>query len=136
MADLFAIMYVSAAVTPFQEAELEALLVQAREFNRQHEISGLLLYRDGNFMQLIEGPKEHVESLYSRILADPRHHMIITLLQEPVSDRLFSGWAMAYKPLTEPDWRELMEEIRRGEGAGPLDSHKLLKVLLSFWQRG
>jgi hypothetical protein len=57
---VYYLVYVSAAVTWFSEAELRALLTGARFRNENADITGMLLYKDGNFMQALEGSEAAV----------------------------------------------------------------------------
>jgi hypothetical protein len=65
----------------FSEEELIQLLETSRQNNAKIGVTGMLLYKDGNFMQLIEGPEEAVRALHAKISIDPRHRGLMTLLQ-------------------------------------------------------
>ena len=96
---MYFLVYASSATKPFNEQELIELLNVSRRNNEKAEITGMLLYRDGNFMQYLEGPKENVLTSMTRISNDSRHHGIITLLQKETPIREFSDWAMGFKSL-------------------------------------
>ncbi len=81
--------------------ELEELLTQARRFNQEHDVSGLLIYRGGNFLQILEGPIEVLTRLYSRILHDKRHTDIRLLLHATIEKRMFERWHMGLLNLEE-----------------------------------
>ena len=72
-------VYISSAVRLMTDAELVSLLRQCRANNEKAGITGMLLYKGGNFMQALEGPEEDVDRLQRRIETDPRHTGIITL---------------------------------------------------------
>lgn len=110
---LFFVLYVSQAVRPMQENEIEALLEQTRQFNKINGITGCLLHRDGWFMQLIEGSPEKVMALVEKIKLDPRHKDMQVVIQGPERRRLFPEWSMGYREVDqandEPDfssWRK------------------------------
>jgi hypothetical protein len=104
---LHTILYLSSAVVKFTPEMLEELLQLSRARNAAHGITGLLLYRDGCFMQLIQGPGEAVRSLYASICRDPRHGEITTLQDEPCSQRDFPEWSMGFRDLRSPEVRNL-----------------------------
>ena len=60
MSDLFALVYVSSSNSFFTEVELNEQLINFRRSNIKHDITGLLLYRDGSIMQSLEGRKQDV----------------------------------------------------------------------------
>jgi len=105
MNKLFRMAYVSAASKPFGKAELRSLLKQASERNAQAGATGMLLYKDGRFMQILEGPKAAVKTTFGRISKDPRHHGIIVILKESAEERHFPGWPMAFRDLDSPEQR-------------------------------
>lgn len=96
-APLFALVYASVAEQKFTEEELLALLAEARAKNAPLGITGLLLYHDGSFLQLLEGPEDVVRALYEKIEHDPRHFRTEILAQEPIAERAFPDWAMGFK---------------------------------------
>lgn len=96
-------IYVSSATHLFSKSELITLLAKSRENNMKLNITGMLLYKDGNFMQVLEGKEETVRSLYIKIASDPRHQGIITLLEGPLEERQFPDWSMGFSDLTEEE---------------------------------
>lgn len=98
-ADIFQLAYVSSAVEPFSDAELEELLKKSRRNNESVGITGMLLYREGNFMQCLEGPKDAVLQSMARINDDPRHRGVIVLFQDKQPERDFADWSMGFKKL-------------------------------------
>ena len=56
-------IYASAATHEMNHDELETILAKARSFNITHDITGMLIYHAGSFIQILEGPEEEVESL-------------------------------------------------------------------------
>ena len=99
---LFSLTYVSSARSPFLPAELREILVKSRTHNTQQAITGLLLYKDGNIMQVLEGEETPVRTLYAKIAQDPRHHGLLILLQTPQVARHFPNWAMGFYNLNQP----------------------------------
>ena len=83
------------------ESELEQLLTYSRETNLRNDITGILLYHDGNFLQLLEGPQRQVQETIQRIQRDTRHKGIIPLLTRSYPKRSFEGWSMGYVRCTE-----------------------------------
>ena len=104
---MYLLVYVSSAVKLFSNEDLVRLLELARANNHALDITGMLLYRDGNFMQLLEGPKEAVRSLVEKIKLDPRHHGFLALLQQEQPDREFREWEMGFQKLDAETAREI-----------------------------
>ena len=96
------LVYVSSATSLFRLPDLVGLLEQARELNARDGISGLLLYRDGAFVQVLEGPREAIQATYQRIQSDARHTRVVTLLDEPLAEREFADWRMGFFSLEDP----------------------------------
>lgn len=90
-------VYVSAARHAFTPAELEALLEKSRANNSRDGVSGVLLYRDGDFLQVLEGPEEAVRRTYARIARDPRHGGVIVLDESEITERNFGEWSMGFR---------------------------------------
>ncbi len=100
---MFTLVYVSTAVTPFDQKELADLLARSRANNDSLGITGMLLYKDGNFMQALEGEEAQVLALNAKIARDPRHRGMMVLLKEHQPQRSFAEWSMAFRDLNSSD---------------------------------
>ena len=93
---MYHLIYRSHATAGFEAAQLPRLLEQARTFNLQHGITGVLLYTpDRQFLQVLVGSEAAVRALYyERILADPRHEDSYVLSEGHWPQRSFADWSM------------------------------------------
>jgi Sensors of blue-light using FAD len=96
---MISITYVSSATSRFNEATLLDLVDQCQQTNERLGITGILVYSDGTFMQVIEGADLVTMALYERIKRDARHRGITTVHQQTIEAREFQGWSMAYNIL-------------------------------------
>jgi hypothetical protein len=103
---LIQLIYVSSAVRLLSEDELLELLAQARESNRQRNITGMLLYGEGNFLQVLEGEAEDVDAVYAAIRKDARHHHLYLIEREAIAARNFADWSMGFQRMSAADLRE------------------------------
>jgi FAD-dependent sensor of blue light len=90
------VIYSSASVAPFNERELAQLLMHARGNNTRLGVTGMLLYEDSSFLQVIEGDAAVLETLFQLIGGDKRHKRVMTLLRREVDVREFGDWAMGF----------------------------------------
>jgi hypothetical protein len=93
------IIYLSQATVPFDEPQLQQLLAQARSYNTSHDLTGILLYGQDQFFQVLEGERSTVHELYARIQQDPRHRNVTTFADKEVAQRGFIDWSMAFHSL-------------------------------------
>jgi Sensors of blue-light using FAD len=96
---MISIAYVSSAVFSFNETALLDLVDQCQRNNARLGITGILVYSDGNFMQVIEGADLPTYALYDRIQRDVRHRGVTTVHQQLIQVHEFRGWSMAYNIL-------------------------------------
>ncbi|WP_412480483.1 BLUF domain-containing protein [Azonexus sp. IMCC34839] len=100
---LVQLIYVSSAKQELTEAELDAILESSVRGNTPLQVTGLLLYSHGSFMQVLEGESAAVDEVYRRICDDPRHHHLIEILREEIGEREFGRWAMGFRRLRRED---------------------------------
>ena len=95
--------YTSLACKPFVKVELLQLLQQARSFNIQNDITGILLYKNQSFFQVIEGEDRIIEDLMISISNDYRHYNVSTLYNRDIVSRNFNLWSMGYINIDESE---------------------------------
>jgi hypothetical protein len=77
------------------------MLEETRETNAKVRITGILLYKDGTFLQVLEGDQEAVMKLASRIKEHHRHKDFQILLRGTSEHRLFADWSVGFRDLTD-----------------------------------
>jgi hypothetical protein len=133
---LYFLIYVSIASTQFGTEGLLEILRVSRERNALDQITGLLLYKDGMFMQLLEGPEDAVRATYGRIVRDERHRHPTVVIEGETAARDFADWSMAFHDLADETVRStpgfsrfLDKDFRHSEWASnPSEARNLLRV--------
>jgi hypothetical protein len=96
------LLYVSNTSRDLAASDLNEILMSARRNNDALGLTGLLLYINGGFLQILEGEERSVHELYGRIRAD-RRHWEARLLLDREAPRAFGEWSMGFEHLTEDD---------------------------------
>ncbi|TCB70994.1 BLUF domain-containing protein [Acinetobacter sp. ANC 4216] len=76
--------------------DLSDILATARSFNQAHDIYGVLYYAEGIYFQCLEGEKQQLEGLFSKISQDARHHQIHRFPDHAIEEIHFKQWSMKY----------------------------------------
>ncbi len=90
------LVYSSAATEPFSAPALAKLLATARARNDLFNITGMLLYHSGSFLQVLEGPESGIDMIYRSIARDPRHTSTKVLVRQEIARREFEKWSMGF----------------------------------------
>ncbi|MCU1438459.1 MAG: hypothetical protein JWP66_1546 [Naasia sp.] len=98
---MFSLVYASEATAPFSAEALRALLAVSRRNNADSAVTGMLLYKDGQFVQVLEGDEDVVRDLFDLITGDARHREVRILLESAIEDRHFPEWTMGYRQVSE-----------------------------------
>jgi hypothetical protein len=93
--DLYCLIYTSSAWNDMQAEDIRALASRSSANNKSKNISGVLLYHDRTFFQILEGPESNVLALYDLIQRDRRHYGAFALYDGVIQRRNFSNWGMA-----------------------------------------
>ncbi len=99
--------YASTAVTDFSPEKLVALLKICRINNITKNITGILLYAQGTFFQVLEGDEVAVDAIFEAIKKDKRHKDITLIEQLPITERLFPYWSMGFDKLEAKELSEM-----------------------------
>jgi hypothetical protein len=90
------VIYLSSAVGVLRADELDRILLRSKAANSGSGITGLLLFHEGAFLHLVEGPAAGVASLMQKILRDRRHANLVVLEAGPCEARSFPDAPLHY----------------------------------------
>ncbi len=135
MPELIHLIYCSAASKPFSREDLAELLTKARRNNEQCGVTGMLLYTEGSFFQILEGEPETVDALFETIAEDERHTDLTRIIREPIVDRSFGDWTMGYADITSEELDSIVganDFFTSGESFVRIGSGRAKKLLAAF----
>lgn len=91
----------------FSNEEIIDIINVSRVNNARLGVTGLLIYHEGSIIQILEGEKEVLYTLYNKISKDTRHKAIIKVLDFSITERNFREWSMGFKQVSNENWSEL-----------------------------
>ena len=91
---LYSVSYISRSrISPWDlDEELANIEKTSIHHNEQAGLTGKLIYRNGHFVQRLEGPRPLVEETMDRIRDDHRHDNIKILSAHPITRRMYADW--------------------------------------------
>ena len=101
------VSYISSTAKQMSTEELQILLRQCRDNNARLGITGMLLYCNHTFVQILEGEEDIVNALLETIKRDARHQNVRLLSRKPIDRREYSDWSMGFKRLSGEDFRNV-----------------------------
>lgn len=104
---LIRLIYTSSATNDMSEEQLFELLIQSRSRNKKQNVTGMLVYRNGAFLQVLEGEPKDVDEIYKAIMTDPRNSGHYLLDRGSIPERRFPNWTMGFKNLSQHQPEEL-----------------------------
>lgn len=128
-------IYASSATACFEQADIPRLLEQARARNATLEITGMLLFVEGSFFQVLEGAAGAVDTVYAAISQDQRHCRVTRIIREPIPRRSFAQWSMGFASVNRQDAMRLFGENDFFSSASCLervDAGRARKLLVAF----
>ncbi|WP_159105996.1 BLUF domain-containing protein [Leeuwenhoekiella sp. MAR_2009_132] len=90
------LIYVSESSNSSNTEIVNDILNNVANWNTILDISGFLVYKDGNYLQLLEGEKENVLKLFNKIKKDRRHKNVTQILENQSTNRLFSDYESGF----------------------------------------
>ncbi len=103
------VSYISSANKSMSTDELLRLLQECRENNAELGVTGMLLYCNSTFVQVLEGEEKPINDLLAKIRRDPRHSSVHLLSRKQIDRREYADWSMGFKRVSG-------EELKAVEG--------------------
>ena len=97
------LVYVSNRKSNCTEEEIEKILESCKKNNPPLAITGVLLYSDTKFIQLVEGEAKVNMALYDKIKLDNRHSNLFMISYNPIKEKAFPSWHMGTKKFSGND---------------------------------
>ncbi len=135
MKPLYQLIYNSAATCTFTNDDLTRLLRAARHNNAKRGVTGMLLFIDGCFFQVLEGPQDVVDNLAEHIQNDPRHSKMTIIVREPIARRTFNDWSMGFTCVARREAESidgLNDFFAAGKALTQLDNGRAKMLLRAF----
>jgi hypothetical protein len=122
------LVYTSTANFPLTASDLRRLLEPWRENNARAQITGVLLYSEGQIMQVLEGEADALHALFATIAADARHRNVTKLADGHAQGRAFAEWSMQFRTVDPQDFAHFVQQMNAAAG----HTVRLAPVLASF----
>ena len=132
------IIYASVASRSFDRGELLTLVAYADASNTALDVTGVLVWDRGSFLQLLEGPALAVDALFDRISADYRHARVSLITRESITARSFSHRPLVFLMPTPAELCEISGSnvfVTRGAGFQRLGLGTIHALLLAAGER-
>ena len=129
---MYYIVYLSSASKLFTEDELKEIVDISVKNNTRLGITGMMLYNEGNFIQVLEGEEEIVKNRYSIIERDSRHFGMLVITDGHVENRTFPSWSMGFKIIPALVFSQFDQLKNPKERLSNDDSHPAIALLKSF----
>lgn len=101
------VSYISSSVQPMATKDLLALLQECREYNAGNGVTGMLLYGNGTFLQVLEGEEPVIDCLVAKIRKDRRHANLQILKRASIQSRQYSDWSMGFKRISSKELQNI-----------------------------
>ncbi len=85
------------------ESVLPSIHSHAVRNDTEHVLSGMLLYANRRFLQVIEGERKDVLHTFSYIQQDARHDQVHVLSEKEIPEKTFKHWNMGFRHLEKYD---------------------------------
>lgn len=134
MSEIFHLVYLSKAAEDISYSDIMNILEVSRRNNIREGITGVLIFRDGYFLQLLEGNQAAVHKILNAIRQDDRNYSLRVLIESLSERRIFKDWSMAFcdADITTGSTQHLIELFDLVLASGTDKNHLILPILKKF----
>ncbi len=86
--------YTSEAAAGIDGSDVFQIVAKSARNNAESEITGILLFKSGQFFQIVEGPRDSLDALIFKLERDNRHSKVRVLGRTVTKERIFPAWNM------------------------------------------
>jgi hypothetical protein len=127
------ICYISNATQPESLDIINKIYANAKQNNLKHNITGILIYQNGNFLQVLEGIEENIDVTYQKIKFDPRHKNIIKVIDNRIEQRIFEDYNFGFSIIkSSVEFKQLIEYLEWLKQAENKIANKIIAIVENF----
>jgi hypothetical protein len=127
------ICYISSSNVNESINNIKNIYKKAKENNLKNNISGILIFHKGNFLQVLEGKTENVNTTFNKIKNDTRHNNIIKVININIDERIFEDYNFGFTIVkTSSEFKELNEYLNWLKNADHKIANKLITMVENF----
>ncbi|MBQ0736432.1 BLUF domain-containing protein [Aquimarina celericrescens] len=129
----YIISYVSTVNPDLSNTDIAKLMDHVNVHNNTIGLTGILIYSEGNFFQVLEGEEEIVKRMFERIKKDSRHYNIIKMLDKEMNDHSFSEYHSSFTVISDHySQTELQEFLNKEKDYNPEHYKSILYLTQKF----
>lgn len=128
------LIYKSIPTTSLTEKDLLEIAEQSKLNNVDNGLTGLLVYGNNEFVQIIEGDEDAIETLYKKLLTDTRHNNIRLVRRDGLERRYFPSWSMGFRSVSNKEM-QLIDKAIEGQSIEPVSGYIALEMMIGFIKR-
>ena len=127
------ICYISDSVHDKSMKILEDLYLKARTNNSKNNITGILIYIDRSFLQVLEGEEKIVNETFKKISIDARHKNIFNIIDSPIEQRIFEDYNFGFTTINDKkELNNLFEYLNWLKNAECECANKVISLVENF----
>ena len=96
---VFQLAYSSVLSADVDITQVIQIAREAQKKNAHIGVTGMMAHHNGSILQVLEGDRIVVETLYFDICVDPRHAQVVKLMSLEAEKREFPDWSMGFQDL-------------------------------------
>ncbi|WP_298499446.1 BLUF domain-containing protein [uncultured Algibacter sp.] len=113
--------------------DIKKIYLKAKQNNLKRNITGILIYHNGNYLQVLEGIEEHVDMTYEKIRFDTRHKNIIKVINNNIEQRIFEDYNFGFSIVkSSQEFNELNEYLNWLKQADNKIANKVILMVENF----
>ncbi|MGB5418460.1 BLUF domain-containing protein [Algibacter sp.] len=112
---------------------VKKIYTKAKQNNLKLNITGILIYQNGNFLQVLEGHEEQVDKTYEKIRNDSRHRNIIKVINNTIEQRIFEDYNFGFSIIkSSQEFNELNDYLNWLKHADNKIANKVILMVENF----
>lgn len=125
------ISYVSTASTSLNNSDMAELFEFVKLKNNNLQITGILLYADGNFFQVLEGEKNQIKNIFDKIKQDARHYNVIKIFDREKTTTSFTKYHSSFSVVSDPSNQRELQNFLDNEKTHNPENFKSISYLIN-----
>ena len=126
------VCYISNKSEHVNKKDIQEIFETTQKNNKSRNITGILLYLENSFFQVLEGDRQELVAVFNTIEMDDRHENIFVVIDKPIDKQTFKDYKSGFSIVKNSEDLQNLNKYLNETSTSIEESKNILNIIQPF----